>query len=144
MRAKAKGMSDLLTLCDKLTARNPLSTSKWKWDKALEIVLDEGGRVFFIRSGLGACACGITDDADPDLKKELAAELATRDLDTIARLFIIDEDDPDVSDGIEELKRLSDLAMCGGRFRRTITWPEGKVTVPPLKKKKKKKNRGWE
>ena len=136
-------MSDLLTLCDKLTARNPQESTSW--DRALEIVLDEGGACFFIRSGRypGACACGITDDADPDLKKELDAELATRGL----RLFIIDEEDPDVSDGIEELERLSDLAMCGRRaHRRIITWPEGK-TIRPLRKKKKKKNRrelGWE
>lgn len=79
MRGKGKrkrkgGMSALLNLCAKLT-KSQVSTS----DKALEIELSEGGRVFFIRSGeYGFCACGITDDADPDMKKELDSELASR------------------------------------------------------------------
>lgn len=66
-------MSALLNLCAKLT-KSQVSTS----DRALEIELSEGGRVFFIRSGYGYYACGITDDADPDMKKELDFELASR------------------------------------------------------------------
>lgn len=138
-----RGMSDLLTLCAKLTARNPqLSTS---WDKALEIELSEGGRVFFIANKAGDCACGITDDADPDMKKELDTELASRGL----PLFIIDPEienrpyDPsEASDGIEELARLSDLPLRQWRPANTriLTWPEGKL-ITPLKKKKKKKRK---
>ena len=118
-------MSALLNLCAKLTSSRP--------GQALEIELDEGGACFFIRFGLfpADCACGITDDAPPGMKKELDAELASRGL----RLFIID---PDVSDGIAELERLSD--QTSGRRRRIITWPEGK-TIPPLRTKKKKSKR---
>ena len=141
--SKRKGdMSALLNLCAKLT-KSQVSTS----DKALEIWLDEGGACFFIRSGLdpGACACGITDDAAPGMKKELDSELASRGL----RLFFIDPEE--ASDGIAELARLSDLDLR--QPWRTLTWrtrlmiwSEGELTpVSPLKKKKKNRRQlEWE
>ena len=47
----------------------------------------------------GFCAGGVTDNADPSMKKQLTAEMAS-----LGRpLFFID---PDKGDGIDELTRL--------------------------------------
>lgn len=69
-------MSDLLTLCAGLTARaSDVSTG----DRAMELTLSDGGNVVFLSDPDkgGFCAGGITDDADPELKKTMSATLAS-------------------------------------------------------------------
>ena len=91
-------MSDLLTLCARLAAQaDHVATS----DQALEIKLSDGVHVYFLSDPErgGFCAGGITENADPTLKKQLTAEMASMG----RPLFFID---PDKGDGIDELSRL--------------------------------------
>ena len=91
-------MSDLLTLCARLAAQaDHVATS----DRALEIQLSDGVHVYFLSDpeGGGFCAGGITDDADPSMKKQLTAEMAGMG----RPLFFID---PEQADAIAELTRL--------------------------------------
>lgn len=65
-------MSDLLTLCTSLTAR----AAHVATGEHLEIELSDGGNVFFLTDPKGGfCAGGITDNADPELKKTLGAAM---------------------------------------------------------------------
>ena len=70
-------------------------------DRGLEIKLSDGVSVVFLSDpeGGGFCAGGITDDADPTMKKQLKAEMASMG----RPLFFID---PDKGDGVAELTRL--------------------------------------
>ena len=43
----------------------------------MEIQLSDRGNVVFLSGDGGFCACGITDNADPELKKTLSAKLAS-------------------------------------------------------------------
>lgn len=89
-------MSDLLTLCTSLTAR----AAHVATGEHLEIELSDGGNVFFLSDPEGGfCAGGITKNADPSMKKQLKAEMASMG----RPLFIID---PDKANGVAELSRL--------------------------------------
>lgn len=89
-------MSDLLTLCASLTAR----AAHVATGEHLEIELSDGGNVFFLTDPEGGfCAGGVTDDADPAMKKQLTAEMASMG----RPLFFIA---PDNGDGVAELTRL--------------------------------------
>ena len=94
---QAAAPSALLKICDLLMAQaDHVATS----DRALEIQLSDGGNVYFLSDPEGGfCAGGITDDADPSMKKQLTAEMVS-----LGRpLFFID---PDKGDGVAELTRL--------------------------------------
>ena len=90
-------MSALLDICARLAAQaDRVATS----DRGLEIKLSDGVSVVFLSDPEGGfCAGGVTDDADPSMKKQLTAEMAS-----LGRpLFFID---PDKADGVAELSRL--------------------------------------
>ena len=91
-------MSALLDICARLAAQaDHVGTS----DRGLEIKLSDGVSVVFLSDpdAGGFCAGGITENADPTMKKQLTAEMAS-----LGRpLFIID---PDKGDGVAELTRL--------------------------------------
>lgn len=91
-------MSDLLNLCAKLMAQ---SCHVATLERGLEIALSDGGNVYFLSDPEGGfCAGGVTDDAAPELKTWIRAEMAS-----LGRpLFFID---PDKADGVAELARLS-------------------------------------
>ncbi len=69
-------------------------------DRGLEIKLSDGVSVVFLSDPEGGfCAGGITENADPTMKKQLTAEMASMG----RPLFFID---PDKGDGVAELSRL--------------------------------------
>ena len=45
--------------------------------RAVEITMSDGVHVYFLSAEGGFCACGITDNADPELIKTLGAKLAS-------------------------------------------------------------------
>lgn len=87
-----------MKICDLLTAQaDRVATS----DRGLEIKLSDGVSVVFLSDpdAGGFCAGGITENADPTMKKQLTAEM-----ESMGRpLFFID---PDKGDGVDELSRL--------------------------------------
>ena len=69
-------MSDLLALCAGLTARaSDVATG----ERAMELTLSDGGHAVFLSDPDkgGFCAGGITENADPELKKTMSATLAS-------------------------------------------------------------------
>ena len=62
--------------------------------------MSDGVHVYFLSSEGGFCACGITDDAAPELKKTMSAKLASLGL----PLFFIGADK--AADGAAEVARL--------------------------------------
>lgn len=62
--------------------------------------MSDGVHVYFLLDKGVFCACGITDDADPELIKKFGAKLASMGL---PLLSIVAEKAPD---GIDELTRL--------------------------------------
>lgn len=75
MTGQTAAPSALLKICDLLAAQaDKVATS----DRALEIELSDGGNAVFLSDPAGGfCAGGITENADPELKKTMSATLAS-------------------------------------------------------------------